>query len=46
MRGEGDIYHAVDIVISLLHFGAQNADDFEAEAVDPDVLAQRIASGK
>src|ERR1035437_7924269 len=35
---ERDVYHAVYIVISLLHFGAQDTDDFEAEAVNPDVL--------
>ena len=44
--GEGYIDRAVDIVVSLLHFCAQNTDDFEAETVDPDVLAQRVASGK
>ena len=44
--GERDVDHAVDIVVPLLHFGAQNTDDFEAEAVEPDVLAQRVASGK
>src|SRR6202049_2765636 len=43
---ERDVYHAVYFVISLLHFGAQNTDDFETEAVNPDVLSQRTASGK
>src|ERR1700674_2824475 len=43
---EGDVYDAVDIVISLLHFGAQDADDFEAQAVNPDALTQRVSSGK
>ena len=38
--------HAVDIVIALLHFGAQHADDFEAEAVDADAFTQRVASGE
>ena len=44
--GEGDVDHAVDVVISLLHLGAQNADDFEAQTIQADVFAQRIASGE
>src|SRR5579863_100258 len=45
-RAEGDVHHPVYIVIALLHFGFQDADDFEAEAVHPDVLPQRVASGE
>ena len=45
-RGEGDVDHAVDVVVSLLHLGAQNADHFKAETIQPDVLPQRVASGK
>ena len=43
---EWDVDHAVYIVISLLHFGAQDADDLEAQAVNPDALTERVASGK
>jgi hypothetical protein len=43
---EGDVDDAVDIVISFLHFGTQDTDDFEAESVKPDVLAQCVASGE
>ena len=44
--GEGDINHAVDVVVSLLHFGAQDADDFEAETVQANVFTQSVASGE
>src|ERR1700692_2432221 len=44
-RGKGNIDHAVYVVVSLLHFGAQNADNFKAETVKPDVFPQRVTSG-
>src|SRR5216684_1728346 len=40
---EGDIRHSVYIIIYLLLFGAQDADDFEARTVSPDPILQRIS---
>jgi hypothetical protein len=37
--GEGDVDDAIDIVIPCLHLGAQNTDDFEADAIQADVFA-------
>src|SRR6266478_10117688 len=44
--GEGDVQDPVNVAVSLLHFGAQDTNDFEAEAVNPDALTQRVSSGK
>ena len=44
--GKWDIDRAVYIRIPLLHLGGQHADHCKAESVEPNVLAQRIASGK
>ena len=44
--GEGDVDDAIDIVVARLHLGAENADDFKADAIDADVLAQGVASGE
>jgi hypothetical protein len=35
---EGDVHHSVNVVISLLHFGVQDADHFKTEPVEADVL--------
>ena len=44
--GEGDVDDAVDVVVALLHLGAEDADDFEAESVDANGLAQGTAAGE
>jgi hypothetical protein len=44
--GEGDVDDAIDIVVAGLHLGAENADNFKADAVDADVLAEGVASGE
>src|ERR1700744_378833 len=41
---EGDVHLAVDVVIALLHFGLEDADDGEATAIEADALADRIAA--
>ncbi len=45
-RAEGDVHNPVYIVVSLLHFTFQDTDNFEAEAVESDVLPERVAPGK
>src|ERR1700723_1465458 len=45
-RGKGDIDNAVYVGVSLLYFGAQNADNFKAETIKPDVFPQRVTSRK
>src|SRR5208337_580133 len=44
--GEGDVDDAIDIVVAGLHLGAKHADDFKADAIDADMLAEGVASGK
>src|SRR5258708_17502067 len=43
--GERNVDDAVDIVVAGLHFGVENADNFEANAVEANVFAQGVASG-
>ena len=44
--GEGDPDGSVDIVFAFDHFGAQDADDGEHDAVETDALADGIAAGE
>src|SRR5208282_1915320 len=44
--GEGHVDHAINIVIASLHLRAEHADDLKADAIDADILAQSVASGK
>src|SRR5882724_3808448 len=45
-RSKGDVHRSIYIVISFLHFGAQNSNDFKTETIKANVLAQCITSRK
>jgi hypothetical protein len=44
--GEGDVDDEIGIVVAAGHLGAENPDDFKADAVNADVLAEGVASGE
>jgi hypothetical protein len=43
---EGDVDLAIDVVVALLHFRFEDADDGESDAVEADALAERIAAAE
>ncbi len=42
--GEGNVDDAIDIVVTGLHLGTKNTDDFKADAIKPYVLADGATS--
>src|ERR1017187_3709497 len=45
--GERDVDDAIDIVVAgLLHPGGEHTDNLKADAIDANVLAQRVATGE
>src|SRR6267154_1082801 len=44
--GEGHIDDAVNVVIARLHLGAEDADDFKADAIKANMLAESVATGE
>ena len=44
--GKGDVDDTIGIFVAGLHLGSENTHDFEADAIDADVLAEGVASGE
>src|SRR4029077_5081008 len=44
--GERDVDGTINVIVALLHYRAEDADHFEAKAIDADALAQCVAPGE